>query len=280
MSHRTVAQLMTLTAQRDEPTGTARPGDATRWRACVLLAATLHVAGAAALVASAAVPEPEQDGGVPVVMVEIALVAAAPEPAPAELAPGPSAVSATEPDRTEAPPETPPAEAPVPEPVAAPVPPPDPTPPIIEPDALPAPTPPPPKPAAMAAAEEPPVATAPPSAAASAPKPAVAAAGTRTQAAPATIAHWQTRLLALLHRHKRYPAAAGGRTGVTRVAFTIDREGRLQRRAIATSSGSDALDAEALALIDRAGPFPPPPAELPDAALSFVVPIRFTASGG
>lgn len=254
-------------------------GEAGRWRACVLLAVALHVAVCGAMLASAAVPE--QDGGVPVVMVELELIAAAPEPAPADLAPGPSATATAAPERTEALPETPLAEAPPPEPAAAAALPPDPAPPpIVDPEAPAEPPPPPPKPTETTVEEPPPVATAPPSAPALAPKPAVTAAGARADAAPATIARWQTRLLALLHRHKRYPAAAGGRTGVTRVAFTIDREGRLLRRAIATSSGSEALDAEALALIDRAAPFPPPPAELSDAALSFVVPIRFTAAGG
>jgi protein TonB len=248
-------------------------GELLRWTGCAVLAVALHVAGAAALLAPA--EEADEDGGVPVVMIELAAVTAAPDVAPTDLAHGPPVETPAE--TTPPPPETPPAEtAPADEAVRDPdPPPPDPSPVTLPHEAPPAP----PKPP-EAAADEPPVATAPPSAAAPSPKPAAAAAGTRTQAAPATIARWQTRLLALLHRHKRYPAAAGGRTGVTRVAFTIDREGRLQRRTIATSSGSDALDAEALALIDRAAPFPPPPAELPDAALSFVVPIRFTASGG
>ena len=61
------------------------------------------------------------------------------------------------------------------------------------------------------------------------------------------------------------------------LAFTIDRKGKVLSSQIATSSGSAVLDAEALALVKRAAPFPPPPAEVADTDLSFVVPIRFSA---
>jgi protein TonB len=37
------------------------------------------------------------------------------------------------------------------------------------------------------------------------------------------------------------------------------------------------LDAEALDLIKRAAPLPPPPADIADSDLSFIVPIRFAA---
>ena len=61
------------------------------------------------------------------------------------------------------------------------------------------------------------------------------------------------------------------------LAFTIDRKGNVLSSQIATTSGSAVLDAEVLALVKRAAPFPPPPAEVADTDLSFVVPIRFTA---
>jgi periplasmic protein TonB len=64
---------------------------------------------------------------------------------------------------------------------------------------------------------------------------------------------------------------------VASLAFTIDRKGNVLSSQIATSSGSSVLDAEVLALVKRAAPFPPPPAVVADADLSFVVPIRFTA---
>jgi len=62
---------------------------------------------------------------------------------------------------------------------------------------------------------------------------------------------------------------------VVSLAFTIDRHGGVVSSRIVKSSGSTVLDAEALALITRAAPLPPPPADIADSDLSFVVPIRF-----
>jgi protein TonB len=41
------------------------------------------------------------------------------------------------------------------------------------------------------------------------------------------------------------------------------------------SSGTSALDEEALALLRRAQPFPPPPPELSGSRVDLTVPIRF-----
>ena len=83
-------------------------------------------------------------------------------------------------------------------------------------------------------------------------------------------------LVERLARFQRYPAQARGVEGVVSVAFSIDRQGKLVSSRIVKSSGSALLDAEALDLIKRAVPLPPPPAEIADSQLSFVVPIRFT----
>jgi TonB family protein len=91
------------------------------------------------------------------------------------------------------------------------------------------------------------------------------------------VSHWQQALVARLDRFKRYPAQARGAEGVASLAFTIDRKGNVLSSQIATTSGSAVLDATVLALVKRAAPFPPPPAVVADADLSFVVPIRFTA---
>jgi protein TonB len=66
--------------------------------------------------------------------------------------------------------------------------------------------------------------------------------------------------------------------GVTRLAFRLDRRGRVVMSRISQSSGSAALDRETLALIHRAQPFPAPPADISDDQLSFVVPIRYAAA--
>jgi TonB family protein len=64
---------------------------------------------------------------------------------------------------------------------------------------------------------------------------------------------------------------------VANLAFRIDRQGHVVSSGIVKSSGSAILDAEALALVKRAAPFPPPPPAVPDASLSFIVPINFVA---
>jgi TonB family protein len=90
-------------------------------------------------------------------------------------------------------------------------------------------------------------------------------------------ASWQQSLVARLARLQRYPPRARGVQGVVSVAFSIDRHGNVVSSRIVKGSGSALLDAEALDLIKRAAPFPPPPAEIADSELSFVVPIRFAA---
>ncbi|MFK8252127.1 energy transducer TonB family protein [Ancylobacter terrae] len=88
-------------------------------------------------------------------------------------------------------------------------------------------------------------------------------------------ADWRSRLMAHLNRHKRYPAGAGSTQGQPRVAFTINRTGQVTAARIAASSGSALLDAEAVAMVRRASPVPPPPEGVGGASLSFVVPVRF-----
>jgi protein TonB len=88
---------------------------------------------------------------------------------------------------------------------------------------------------------------------------------------------WQSALATHLERFKRYPTAARarGEQGAAKVAFTIDRDGRLLSSRIVESSGSSLLDDEALAMLARAQPMPKPPITAPDSALSVVVPVRF-----
>jgi len=95
--------------------------------------------------------------------------------------------------------------------------------------------------------------------------------------APA-IASWQQAIVARLARFQRYPAQAKGATGVANLSFSIDRQGHVLNSQIIKSSGSAVLDAEALSLMTRAAPLPPPPAAVPDTDLTFVLPIRFEGS--
>lgn len=84
---------------------------------------------------------------------------------------------------------------------------------------------------------------------------------------------WRHRLEEVLERNKRYPATAQRRReqGVTVVSFVVDREGKLLSSRIVHSSGSAALDGEALELLRRSVPFPPPPA----GSVNVEAPVRF-----
>ena len=86
---------------------------------------------------------------------------------------------------------------------------------------------------------------------------------------------WRNQIVTILEHNKRYPsqARARGEQGVTRLAFRIDGEGHLLSSRIVASSGSAALDAETLALVQRAQPYPPPPSELAGSELT--VPVSF-----
>jgi TonB family protein len=98
-----------------------------------------------------------------------------------------------------------------------------------------------------------------------------------TAPSPSAAVSSATVMVARLAKLQRYPTQARGVQGVASVAFTIDRQGKVVSSKIVKSSGSAVLDAEALDLIKRAVPLPPPPAEIADSDLSFVVPIRFAA---
>jgi protein TonB len=88
---------------------------------------------------------------------------------------------------------------------------------------------------------------------------------------------WKTQIVALLERNKRYPETAQSRReqGVAQVFFSLDRQGRVLESRVVRSSGANALDEEALALLRRAQPFPPPPRELAGDHIDLTVPIRF-----
>src|SRR5262249_18504415 len=59
-----------------------------------------------------------------------------------------------------------------------------------------------------------------------------------------------------LQRFKGYPASANGASGHVVVRFVLNPSGSLLGASIAKSSGNAALDAEALATVRRANPFP------------------------
>jgi protein TonB len=89
---------------------------------------------------------------------------------------------------------------------------------------------------------------------------------------------WINMLFSHLLRYRQYPssAQAARQEGIVVLSFTMDRHGRVLSRHIARSSGVAALDAEALAMIERAQPLPEFPPNMPEAVRSFTAPIKFS----
>jgi protein TonB len=96
--------------------------------------------------------------------------------------------------------------------------------------------------------------------------------------APRVEASWETSLIKHLNQFKRYPseAQAHGDQGVALLSFSVDRSGHVLAHEIVHSSGHAELDAEAMAMIDRAQPLPPFPATMTEPKLDLTVPIRFS----
>ena len=81
-----------------------------------------------------------------------------------------------------------------------------------------------------------------------------------------------------LQRFKQYPPAAkaAGQQGVSRLRFSLSRSGQVLSSGLGGSSGHAALDAETLAMVRRAQPFPAFPPDMKQASMSFSVPIQFS----
>lgn len=110
----------------------------------------------------------------------------------------------------------------------------------------------------------------------------------QTNPAPRTTVHevasapridpsWESLLLKHLQEFKNYPNEARRRNeqGEVLLAFSIDRNGHVISRHIVHSSGYADLDAEVLALVERAQPMPAFPPSMTEAQLDLTVPIRF-----
>jgi protein TonB len=266
-----------------------------RWVACLIVMLCVHT-GAAWLVLRGVVPVPEQSPAPEAVMLDLA-----PEPTPQPLDPAP------QPAPTPAPTNPPPAPAPPPVAQPAPEPPPvdePPTPATEQPQAreVVPPKPQDPAPAKTFAEPKPPVHHVPskqPARKAMAeqqpPKPVeqhelerAAAPSPPNNAAPPTAAapaapasnvqpNWRSALIGRLQQAKRYPAMARARDeqGVATITFTMDRQGHVVSVALTRSSGSAALDEEAVALIHRAEPLPALPPEMRGDTITLTAPISF-----
>lgn len=116
-------------------------------------------------------------------------------------------------------------------------------------------------------------------------QPATGAASTPLQADPAPPnADWQAyrrKLQNHIIAYRQYPEAARrlNQQGQVNVWFRLDRKGEVLDVRVQTSSGVQALDAEAVASIQRAQPMPPLPQALPD-TIAVVIPVNFGTSEG
>ena len=209
-----------------------------RWGACFALALCFHAAGAAAIMARWN-EESDLAASAPVIIIDLSPIAATPEQTQNDLPPVPEQPK-TEPEKPVEKTELPPA----PESELQVTPPPKP----IE------------KPKEKQAS-----------------LPTARSTAEHKAVRSATVANWQSLLVSKLERSKRYPPEARARReqGVAQLAFSIDRNGGVHNARIQHSSGSNILDREALQLLERAQPLPPPPAELPGAQIAIVVPIRY-----
>jgi protein TonB len=233
--------------------------EAARWGACFVFAVAFHAAGAAALFARWS-EDSDLVANAPVIMVDLAPVAISPNitndvphgPPQPDAEPEPEPKKPIE--KIELPPD------PQAEPVVA-MPPPKP---VEEPKEKR------PKQKHASLASMPSRADQQANQAA-APMPGVSSRN--SDAAP----NWKTQLVAALERQKRYPSEAHGDQGTAQLAFNIDRQGNVHNARVTRSSGSSVLDHEALALVQRAQPLPPPPPEVPGAQIPIVVPIRYNA---
>ena len=106
---------------------------------------------------------------------------------------------------------------------------------------------------------------------------APAASAVSSGASAAAVASYKQMVAAHLQRFKQYPPAAkaAGQQGTARVSFTLSRSGGVISAGLGGSSGHSALDAETLAMVRRAQPFPPFPSDVKQSSMSFSAPVAF-----
>jgi TonB family protein len=101
------------------------------------------------------------------------------------------------------------------------------------------------------------------------------AGGFPCRAESEAVNQWKREISRLVGLHQRVPPEACGKGGQAKIAFRIDRAGKLVSSDIASGTGLPALDKAALEMVRGAQPFPPAPPEVPEDNFDFVVPIIF-----
>lgn len=256
-----------------------------RWSTSAALIAALHVT--AALVATIWLRQaPEPGVSLPAILIDMAPVTSAPQPVQDDIAPGPAmqeadaspleAVQRQAVEETLAP--TPPQEKP--EVVAPPEQKLEPAPDRPESSKIvPIDRPAPEKPRTVRREAKRPSDAAPAprtSAPPRAEREALPASAMSAGAVASAIASYNQRVRAHLMRFHSYPSAGGGQRGVARLSFTLGRSGQVTSSRISGSSGIAAFDAQAMAMVRQASPFPPIPDEVRNGSMSFTIPVEFT----
>jgi len=256
-----------------------------RWSLSAAAIVMLHVA-AVLLAMNWQRSQPEQGVSLPAIIVDMAPLTSAPQSTQDDVAPGPvmqeADASPPEPVQQQAVEETiaPTPSQDKPDVVAPPEQKLEPTPARPEPAKIvPLETPPAVKPKvvrreAKKPSEAPPAprTSAPPRAEREAPMASAQSAG----ALASVIASYNQRVRAHLMRFHQYPSAGGGQRGVARLSFTLGRGGQVTSSRLGGSSGVAAFDAQAIAMIRQASPFPPFPDEIKTGSMSFTIPVEFT----
>jgi protein TonB len=233
-----------------------RWSDTLRWSACFALALCFHVAGAAALMARWN-DNADLIANAPVIMIDLAPVAVAPEIKPNELPPGPQQMQAQPEPQPDKPVEK----------IVLPV----------QPDAEPLlSVTPPPKTVEKPKEKQPKqkhasLASAPSTAEQKADRAAAPIPGASSRD-PNALPNWKSQLVAQIERHKRFDGSA---RGVVQVAFGVDRSGGVHHARVVASSGSNVLDRDAIAWLERSQPLPPPPPDITGTLIPITVPLRY-----
>lgn len=264
-----------------QPLGEA---ETARWSASAAVIVALHIA--AALLATNWLKQvPDEGVNIPAILIDMTPETSAPQSTPLDIAPGPlmqqADASPPEPEQQQAVeemiPPTPPQEKPD---VVAP------------PEQKLEPSPPKPEPAKIApvqkpAPEKPKVvrpdarkpSDAPPAPRTSAPpraeREAPLASAVNAGSVASTMATYNQRVRAHLMRFHQYPASANGQKGVVTLNLTLGRAGQVLSSRIGGSSGVAVLDAQAMAMVRQAQPFPPVPAEITYATMNIKVGVKF-----
>jgi protein TonB len=231
-----------------EETGTAR------WGVAFVVVCALHLGAAALIWKTHMFTVPAADLPPDTVLIDLE-----PLPTPAVTPPSPPEPPPPEPEVRKEEPPPPPVKAEV---------------------VLPKPPPPKPRPPRPQKVEEPPPQPMPEQPVAAPPKPDVTPvprAQTAHSPSADAVTTWERQLLARLQSFLRYPRRAQLRQqdGIAYVRVVVDRQGNAVTSELQRSSGIPLLDDEAVAVVLRAQPLPPPPPEVRGEQVVRVVPVRF-----